>query len=101
LAGTPQNLELAFQTTNEKGGSKDRENFGWVKKFKDRFFIGKKYHCPVDNTKSPLGKVLRSGWQACACIGTKQIACLYALSGNFLLSLFLTVSDVAPKPCNA
>jgi len=28
----------------------------WLgKKFKDRFFIGKKYHCPVDNTKSPLG----------------------------------------------
>jgi len=26
------------------------------KKFKDRFFIGKKYHCPVDNTKSLLGK---------------------------------------------
>jgi len=26
------------------------------KKFKDRFFIGKKYHCPVDNTKLPLGK---------------------------------------------
>jgi len=30
----------------------------WLgKKFKDRFFICKKYHCPVDNTKLPLGKV--------------------------------------------
>jgi len=30
----------------------------WLgKKFKDRFFIGEKYHCPVDNTKLPLGKV--------------------------------------------
>jgi len=46
-------------------------------------------------------KHLRSSWQLLQCGGTKQITSVYALSGNFFIVPFLTVSDVAPKPCDA
>jgi len=46
-------------------------------------------------------KHLRSSWQALQCVGTKQITSVHALSGNFFIIPFLTVSDVGPKPCDA
>jgi len=40
------------------------------------------------------------GQSAFVLVGTKQITSVYALSGNFFIVFFLTVSDVAPKPCD-
>jgi len=49
-------LALATSLRKKVGRFQGQGKFWLGKKFKDRFFIGKKYHCPVDNTKLPLVK---------------------------------------------
>jgi len=96
-------LQLQFLLTNLVG-SEDRENFGWVKNSMIDFSLARNNIVVWTIQSRHWAKHICSGWKELVftiCVGTKQITSVYALSGNFFLfSLFLTVSDVAPKPCD-
>jgi len=74
----------------------------WLgKKFKDRFFICKKYHCPVDNTKLPLGKA-PSFLLASACVSMIFHWLEIPLScGQYKVAIGQSIFALVGKRCGA